>query len=269
MCRSLLQDLASVAERLRAADRVFLFLDFDGTLVSFVQDPSAARLDQSARETLARISRNSRTVTTIISGRSLSDIRGRIGLPGIVYAGNHGLEICGRKLEFTEPAAAARREELTQLSRQLAAKLRDVDGAIVEYKGLTMSIHYRAAAAADVKRIQTAVEEAVGLAPDSFRLISSKMSFDIVPRTDWDKGKAVGWIQQHLGDGKFVSIYLGDDMSDEDAFRVLPDGITVKVGRVAPTLARHCLADPAAVHEFLNWLAQHNEIASNASSRGN
>ncbi|MBZ5595312.1 MAG: trehalose-phosphatase [Acidobacteriia bacterium] len=257
MCHSLLQDLASVEERLRAAVRILLFLDFDGTLVPFVQDPSEARLDEGARQTLAQISRNARTVTTIISGRSASDICGRIGLDGVVYAGNHGLEICGRRLQFVEPVAAARQEKLAHLSTQLAAQLRDVEGAIVEFKGLTASVHYRWVAASEVARIQSAVEAAVALAPASFRLISSKMAFDIIPRTGWDKGKAVCWIKQHLGNGKALSIYLGDDLTDEDAFRVLPDGITVKVGSITATSARYCLADPAAVHEFLNWLTRH------------
>lgn len=257
MFRSLLQDLASVEARLRVAARVSLFLDFDGTLVPFVKDPSQARLDESVRKTLARISRSSRTVMTFISGRSFSDITSRIGLEGVVYAGNHGLEICGRQMHFLEPTASARRAELAHLSRQLAANLRHIEGAIVEYKGLTACVHYRWAAASDVARIKAVVEAAVAIAPAPIRLISSKMALEIVPLSDWDKGKAVCWIQQHLNDGKALPIYLGDDLTDEDAFRVLPDGITVKVGSFTGTSARYSLPDPEAVHEFLTWLAQH------------
>jgi trehalose 6-phosphate phosphatase len=256
MCRSLLQDLASVEERMQAAARVLLFLDFDGTLAPLVQDPSNALLDESTRETLARISR-SRILTTVISGRSLSDICGRISLEGIVYAGNHGMEIRGRQLQFMEPASAARREELAHLSKRLASKLRNIEGAIVQFKGLTTSVHYRSAAPEDVARIETTVKAALASAPASFRLVSSKMALEIIPQTGWDKGKAVGWIAQHFGDGNALSIYLGDDVTDEDAFRVLPDGITVKVGDFAATSARYWLADPPAVHEFLTWLTQH------------
>ncbi|HYM07730.1 MAG TPA: trehalose-phosphatase [Terriglobales bacterium] len=234
-----------------------LFLDFDGTLVPLVQHPTKALLDGSTRETLARISRNSRIITTIISGRSLSDICGRIGLEGIVYAGNHGLEICGPQLRFMEPAAAARREELAHLSERLAAKLRHIEGAIVQFKGLTTSVHYRSAAPEDITRIETAIKAAIASALASFRLAPSKMAFEIIPQTGWDKGKAVCWIEQHFGDGNALSIYLGDDVTDEDAFKVLPHGITVKVGDFAATAAKYWLADPPAVHEFLTWMTLH------------
>jgi len=234
-----------------------LFLDFDGTLAPLVEEPSQARLDEATRQTLAEISRHSRILTTIISGRSLHDICSRVGLEGMVYAGNHGLEICGRQLRFEDPAAAARREELAHLSKRLAMKLRDVEGAIVQFKGLTTSVHFRSAAPEDAARIEAVVKAAVASAPASFRVASNKMAFEIIPPTDWNKGKAVCWIEQHLGDGKAVSIYLGDDLTDENAFRALPEGITVKVGNNTATSARYWLTDPAAVREFLIWLAHH------------
>jgi trehalose-phosphatase len=255
-CRSLYQDLASIGERLREAVKIALFLDFDGTLVPLVRNPSDARLDEGTRQMLTRVSRHSRIVTTIISGRPVSDLCGRIGLSDVIYAGNHGLEILGRHLRFLEPVAAARREELAHLARHLAAKLREVDGAVVEYKGLTTSVHYRGVAISEIDRVESTVQAEVAPATARFRMKASKLAFEIVPRTNWNKGKAALWIGQHLGVDA-VSIYLGDDVTDEDAFRVLPDGITVHVGESDATLARYCLADPSAVHEFLAWLDQH------------
>lgn len=256
MCHCLFQHSTSVAAYLRAADRISLFLDYDGTLVPFVQNPAEAQLDEQTRETLARISSKSRVAVTVISGRSLADIHARINLAGLIYAGNHGLEICGGGLLFIEPTAAARKEELAQLSRRLAADLRGIEGAVVEYKGLTTTIHYRQAAVREIGKIENTVESAVERTPESFCTASSKMAIEVVPRTGWHKGKAAAWINQRLG-GKPLSLFMGDDETDEDAFRALPDGITVRVGGCTGTAARYCVADPSAVHEFLTWLADH------------
>ena len=257
MNQSLFQNLPSIEARISRADRVSLFLDFDGTLVPLQQDPAAAQLDTPTRETLSRIAHNARIVTAIISGRTVSDLQLRIGLRGLVYAGNHGLEISGRQLSFIEPAAAARREELRQLSGRLATKLGNIAGVLVEYKGLTASVHYRGVAAREVAKVEGTVSALASSAAASFVVRSGKMAFEIVPRTGWHKGTAALWINQSLDDGNGLSIYLGDDTTDEDAFRALTDGITVKVGNSTITSAGYHLADPCAVHEFLEWLAKH------------
>jgi trehalose-phosphatase len=257
MNQSLFQELSKIEDRIRTAARISLFLDFDGTLVPLQQDPSAARLDAPARESLSRIAGNEHIATTIISGRAVADLLLRIGIEGLVYAGNHGLEICGRQLRFIEPAAAARREDLRQLSGQIAAEFGNIAGVLVEYKGLTTSVHYRGAAVRELARIESTVRALASPAAESFVVRSGKMAFEIVPRTSWHKGAAALWINQSLDHGNILSIYLGDDTTDEDAFRALPDQITVKVGNSAITSARYHLANPSAVHEFLTWLAKH------------
>ncbi len=257
MNQSLLRDLSDIEARIRAAARISLFLDFDGTLVPLQHDPAAAWLGEPTRKTLSRIAGSERIVTTIISGRSVPDLVLRIGLEDLVYAGNHGLDICGRRLRFTDPAAAARREELKQLSDRLATKLGNIAGALVEYKGLTTTVHYRCAAIRDIARIEGLVRAMASPAAASMVVRSGKLAFEILPRTGWHKGAAALWINQRLDHGNALSIYLGDDTTDEDAFRALPDGITVKVGDSTVTSARYHLADPCAVHEFLRWVAKH------------
>lgn len=256
MFHCLFQHSTNIEADLRAADRVSLFLDYDGTLVPFVRNPAEAQLDEQTRETLARISRKRGVAVTIISGRSLSDIHARIGLEGVTYAGNHGLEICGGGLRFIEPTAAARSDELAQLSTRLAADLRRFAGTVVEYKGLTTTIHYRQAAVREIGKIEDTVRAALQHAADSFRAASSKMAIEVVPRTGWHKGKAAAWINQHLG-GNPLSLFIGDDETDEDAFRALPEAITVRVGSCTVTAARYWVADPSAVHDFLTWLGDH------------
>ena len=255
MAGLLRQVISETKDRLQSANWVSLFLDFDGTLVPIVADPRVPQLDPGIAATLRTISSQDWLVTTIISGRAVEDLYCRIRLPGIIYAGSHGLEIFGRDLRFVEPRASSRREQLGTLCRELTAKLQCLAGVLVENKGLTASVHYRMAENADVLEIQGAVFEAVALYGALFRVNPGRKVFEIVPRTDWHKGAAVRWINSHLDETPDLSIYLGDDATDEDAFNVLTDAITIKVGGSAVTGARYQLPDPPAVHEFLLWLA--------------
>jgi trehalose 6-phosphate phosphatase len=251
---SLVQVVSEVKERINSAVCVSLFLDFDGTLVPIEADPGSPRLDPATAETLRLISDRDFLVTTIISGRAVEDLYTRIRLDGLIYAGNHGHEIFGRNLRFVEAIASSRSKELEQLCEQLAIQLRPIAGVIVEFKGLTASIHYRQAAESR-HRVEKAVRMAIASTGGLFRLNAGRKVFEIMPRTGWHKGAAVQWVNSHL-QGEVLSVYLGDDTTDEEAFRVLPDAITIKVGG-AVTCARYQLPNPTAVHEFLLWLAVH------------
>lgn len=256
MCQPLFQELTKVEERIRSAAGISLFLDFDGTLAALGDHPAAARLSERARQTLLRTANADRIMTTVISGRSLADLRSRTGVDGLIYAGNHGLEICGRGLHFTEPLAVARQEKLQAISGQLIADFQGIKGVIVEFKGLTTAIHYRQAKESDVVRIEKAVRAALASVTASFHQTQGKKVFEILPRTGWHKGRAVRWIGRHVGSGR-LPVYLGDDVSDEDAFRELLEGVTVKVGSCETTAARYHVDDPAAVEQFLTWLVSH------------
>jgi trehalose 6-phosphate phosphatase len=250
-----LELVSEIEARIPSAGLISLFLDFDGTLVPITGDPTAPKLDPTAAATLELLSSHACLVTTIISGRAIEDLYTRIRLDGLIYAGNHGLEIFGRQFRFVEPAASARRETLQRLCEELALELQPLPGAIVEYKGLTASVHYRLAAEEDRTRIQQTVYAATARNGALFRVNPGRKIFDIVPRTDWHKGAAVEWINSHLREKELLTVYLGDDASDEDAFAVLPRDVTIKVGSAAATCARYRLSGPAAVHEFLLWLA--------------
>jgi len=255
MLEPLVKVVTEVKERTKSATRVSLFLDFDGTLVPIEADPASPRLDSETAELLQELSGRDFLVTTVISGRAIEDLYARIRVHGLIYAGNHGLEIFGRNLLFVEPHATARRQELERLCDELRVQLQPIEGAMVEFKGLTASVHYRKAAESDRPGIETAVRGAVARVGDLFRLNRGKKVFEILPRTDWHKGAAARWINGHLSDERVLSVYLGDDTSDEDAFCMLPDAVTVRVGRAGATCARHQLPDPSAVREFLRWLA--------------
>jgi trehalose-phosphatase len=190
----------------------------------------------------------------VISGRAVEDVYVRIHLERVIYAGNHGLEIFGRGLTFVEPEADARRDQLRRLAEVVAAKLRLVAGVLVEDKGLTTSVHFRQAAEIDLPGVEEAVRSSVAAAGALFRLNTGRKVFEIVPRTGWHKGAAVQWILAHLKMTGLLPIYLGDDNSDEDAFAVLTDGITVRVGGPPATCAGYRAPGPPEVYQFLQWL---------------
>jgi trehalose 6-phosphate phosphatase len=250
-----LELVSEVEDRLRSATLTSLFLDFDGTLVPIAPLPGIPQLDPEAVAVLKLLAGREGLITTIISGRAIEDLYTRIHIDHLIYAGNHGLEIFGRQLRFVEPLASDRIKPLQRLTEELESELRSIPGTIVEPKGLTTSVHHRLADEADRAEIERIVYAAVARNGSLFRANPGRKVYDIVPRTNWHKGAAVQWINQHLGVPD-VTIYLGDDISDEDAFSVLPDAITIKVGPVMETCARYRLPDPAAVREFLLWLAQ-------------
>jgi trehalose 6-phosphate phosphatase len=257
MLKPLMHSLSEVDARIQSADGIALFLDFDGTLAPIVADPINAQIPDVVREALQRVVDCDSIVTTIISGRAVEDLFVRIRVENVIYSGNHGLEIFGRGLRFVEPEADGRRDHLRRLTELLAARLSHVPGVLVEDKGLTTSIHFRQASEGDVPVIEQAVRASVATAGAWFRLNTGREVFDIVPRTGWHKGAAVKWILEHLSEKSLLPIYVGDDNSDEDAFAVLPDGVTVRVGGQPPTCAQYGVPGPAEVHRFLVWLESH------------
>jgi trehalose-phosphatase len=157
-------------------------------------------------------------------------------------------------LRFVEPEADARRDRLRRLTELLQSRLRQVPGVLVEDKGMTTSIHFRQVSESDVPAVEESVRASVATAGALFRLNNGRKVFEIVPRSGWHKGAAVKWILSHLGESDYLPIYIGDDNTDEDAFAVLPEGITVRVGEQAVTCAQYGIPGPAEVYQFLVWL---------------
>ncbi|MEX2261070.1 MAG: trehalose-phosphatase [Bryobacteraceae bacterium] len=258
MSKPLFDRLREVETRIRAAGNLFLFLDFDGTLAPIVEEPEKARLPERTREVLNALASRQNVALTFVSGRSIEDIERRVGIPEAIYAGNHGIEIRGGGLSFLEPRAAERREDLATLSCGLAGKLRHIAGAFVENKGLTSSVHYRRVKEADIEEVGRVVRSCVQPLESLFEVRPGKKSFEVRPRVPWHKGAAVQWLLNRRGDSETLPLYFGDDQTDEDAFAVLRDGITVRVGE-GRTLAHYRLTDPLEVSEFLcrmsGWIA--------------
>jgi trehalose-phosphatase len=233
--------------------RLAIFLDYDGTLTPIVSRPEQATLSISTRQILRELA--DLVPVAILSGRDLDDVRRLVDIDRIVYAGSHGFDIAGprglRKQVATEFLSI-----LDLAEKELKEKLAGISGALVERKRFSIAAHYRNVAESDVSKVEQAVNK-VAADHGDLRRIDNKKIYELQPNIDWNKGKAVLWLLQALElDGVF-SIYIGDDLTDEDVFRALKErgaGIVVnKQPRL--TAARYALNDPVEVERFLRDLS--------------
>lgn len=239
--------------------KYFLFLDYDGTLTPIVKRPGLAVLSKARRSLIKKIAKSPRFLVAVISGRMLSDLKRRVRVPGIYYAGNHGFEIQGPKIKMTHPKALQAKPLLREIKSKLQKEFGNIKGIIVEDKILTLSLHYRLVSAEDFKKIKKFFPRILKpyLKTKKVRLTCGKKVFEIRPNIKWDKGQAVLWFIKKVGKGKkIIPVYIGDDSTDEDAFGVLKKwGTTFRVGKTKKTLARHCLKDVNQAYKFLELLA--------------
>ena len=250
----------SVRARLRQAERVLLLFDYDGTLTPIVPRPEDALLSDEVRGLLGSLTGQSRYIVGIVSGRSLQDLAVLANIPGLIHAGNHGMEIRGPGLDFIHPEAESARGYLDDMEVVLAAALADIPGAFVEHKGLTLTVHFRAVAEELAGRVEAVVTAATSPYIDrgQLRLTRGKMVVEVRPAIPWDKGKAIEKIRDECGDFP-LPFYFGDDRTDEDGFSVVQDmgGIAVFVGRTREgTIALHQLESTGEVTETMRLMVE-------------
>jgi alpha,alpha-trehalase len=193
-----------------------------------------------------------------VSGRALTDLRARVGLPGVWYAGSHGFELCTPDGTFEAPYPAFL-PRLARIEGRLRRRLADIAGVRVERKPYAVAVHDRAVPDCG-QEVQVRVAEAVDRAR-RLRALPGKAVIDVLPDVVWGKGQAVRWMLAACGNP--VPLYAGDDTTDEDAFAALADGITVLVANTGrPTAARYRIGGVAALHAFLDNLANRHDGAN-------
>ena len=231
--------------------RPAVFLDYDGTLTPIVSHPEDAWLPESMRQTLRSLA--ARVPVAILSGRDLDDVRGRVLVDGIVYAGSHGFDIAGAG-GLRRELGAAYLPVLDTAETELREAIDEIQGAQLERKHFSVAAHYRNVNENDAFRVALAVD-AVATRHRQLRRMDGKKVYELLPDIDWNKGKAVLWLLETLGlEGQnALSIYIGDDRTDEDAFSALEKhGIGILVSeRPQATAASYWLKNPEQVEEFL------------------
>lgn len=254
----------TLSPRVAGASHIGLFLDFDGTISQIVPVPQDAELDSEIGATLRALSERPDFSVSIVSGRAIADVRERVRLKKAIYAGNHGLEIEADDVRFRDPEAEALRRELRCLLLQLKLALCETEGLELEDKGLTLSVHFRRVAEELQDWVRSVACSTVGRSR-SFGCREGKMVIEVFPRVDWNKGRAVKWVAREVLPSSPLLIYIGDDVSDEDAFAAIREGITIKVGGLSDTAAQYVLPDVSAVGLFLKWLDHAKPHASRAN----
>jgi trehalose 6-phosphate phosphatase len=254
-----LQALDATAERQPA-----VFYDFDGTLSEIVKNPDSARLSDGAADALTALSAH--CPVAILSGRDLADVRQRIGLPGLWYAGSHGFELTGPDGEHHHnEEAAASIPVLAEAAAGLADQLDHIPGVMVEHKRFGVAVHYRNAARDRVGEVAAAVRSTA--LRTALRVTTGREVIELRPHVDWDKGKTLRWVLDYIQDTEhsptspLLPIYLGDDITDEDAFdAVQGDGVAILVRHSddgdRATAAGYALDDPDRVRDFTERLAR-------------
>jgi trehalose 6-phosphate phosphatase len=243
--------LEHVQEIARSGERLAVFLDYDGTLTPIVSHPADAWLSDSMRQTLQSLA--ARVPVAILSGRDLDDVRGRVLVDGIVYAGSHGFDIAGAG-GLRRELGAAYLPVLDTAETALREALDEIPGAQLERKHFSVAAHYRNVNESDAFRVAQAVDT-VAARRRELRRMDGKKVYELLPDIDWDKGKAVLWLLEtlKLERGKVLPIYIGDDRTDEDAFSALEKrGVAILVSEQPQvTAASYWLHNPEEVEEFL------------------
>lgn len=247
-----------IERKIKQAKSILLVCDFDGTLVTIKPTPKLARLPAKTKKLLSLLSRNRKYNVGIISGRSLSDIRKLIGLNSIFYAGNHGLEIkLPKSQKFVYSQARQTKPLIQKLSKEFDKLSSGYKGLFIENKIYTLSIHYRNCPAGQIPGFKKDVRRICFplINKRKIRVTEGKKVIEIVPPLAWDKGKALCWIKDRLKANKALTIYIGDDRTDEDAFTQIKRGLSVYVGeKKEHSSAKFYLRHPNQVVYFLTLL---------------
>jgi len=253
----------SFSADIRAASHILLLSDYDGTLTPIASRPDEAVLPPEVRDKLRALAAKPTFSIGIISGRSLSETKSLVGVEEIYYAGNHGLEIEGPGFKFIHPTAKVAQPTIQALFRQLSTKLADIEGPIVENKGLSLSVHYRLVRRDKEGTVAEIFHEVTSpwLSDGKIRVTSGKKVWEVRPPIDWHKGKAVETIikekRSFLKSEQLLTIYLGDDTTDEDAFKIIhrPQGWSIFIGEEnTSSNADYFLNSTSEVMTFLSRL---------------
>ena len=244
---------------------MILFLDFDGTLTPIARRPELATLDREGKHLLRDLSR--RIPVAVISGRALRDVRERVGVKELIYVGNHGLEIEDHPFKYQMPAASKWTGLIRKLEMTMSGDLGRIRGILIENKGLSLSVHYRLVRPGERDAAYRIFSKHVGpyRKEGRIRMTNGKAVWEVRPPYLWHKGKAVSWILGRAPAKGRWPIYIGDDRTDQDAFRAIRrKGIGFHVGSSREKgEARYSFRNPRAVRSFLRWLLK--EISRDVS----
>jgi trehalose 6-phosphate phosphatase len=252
-------------ERRLAGRRPAVFLDYDGTLTPIVERPEDARISESMRRGVRDLA--ARCPVCVVSGRDRLVVQELMGIDDLIVAGSHGFDIWSPDEGTLEHDAGAGFEPLIeQVTARLQEEAGAIEGVLIEPKRASVALHYRLTAESEWPRIAEIVDGILAEHPDELKVTPGKMVYELQPKLDWDKGRAVLYLLDTLALDRedVVPLYLGDDITDEDAFRALAGrGIGIFVGSAGDpevagrsTYAAFVLDSTEEVEPFLDRLSR-------------
>jgi len=233
-----------------------LFLDYDGVLTPIVEDPAAATLDDDMRAAVRRAA--DRLPVAVISGRDLEDVRAMVDLPGLAYAGSHGFDMLlpdgSRERKGDEYL-----DDLDAVEQGLRDELDGIEGVAVERKRYAIAVHTRRVRDDATRRRVAGIVEGLGAEADRLRVTGGRAVQEFRPDLAWDKGRALLRLAEVLAldVDRHPPVYVGDDLTDEDAFAAIVDdgvGVVVAGAEDRPTAALVRLDDPDQTAQLLQLL---------------
>ncbi|XP_021900663.1 probable trehalose-phosphate phosphatase D [Carica papaya] len=255
--------------------QIVMFLDYDGTLSPIVDDPDRAYMTNEMKKAVKDVARY--FPTAIVTGRCKNKVRSFVKLAGLYYAGSHGMDIKvpsksskynkGNQAVLFQPASEFL-PMIDKVYKTLIEKTKSIPGAKIENNKFCVSVHYRCV---DEKRWDTVAEQ-VKLVLNEYpklKLSQGRKVLEIRPTIKWDKGKALEFLLESLGFANsedVLPVYIGDDRTDEDAFKVLRErgqGFGILVSKVPKqTKASYSLQEPSEVKLFLQRLVEWKRLSS-------
>jgi trehalose 6-phosphate phosphatase len=253
------------AERM-AGRRPAVFLDYDGVLTPIVDRPEDAVISDSMRDTVRALAR--RCPVCVVSGRDRLVVQELMGVDDLVVAGSHGFDIWSpTEGTIQHDATSGFSDVVDEASDRLRAEVGSIPGVVIEPKKASVAVHYRLVDPDQHDRIASTVATMLAEQPDRLKVTPGKMVYELQPKIDWNKGRAVLYLLGALGldSDDVVPLYLGDDVTDEDAFRALAGGrgIGIIVGHAddpevadRSTAADFVVFSPVEVEQLLSTLAR-------------
>ncbi|HET7100564.1 MAG TPA: trehalose-phosphatase [Terriglobia bacterium] len=236
--------------RIRKARHIVVFLDFDGTLVRLRRKPGEVFLGAPARRVLRKLAGRRQITLCFISGRQLADLQQRARVEGAVYFGLHGWQRSNG-----QPPDLPGTHKLRKTMAWVRQQVRDLPGIGVEDKAICFGIHYRNAGKPAVEKARALVQEVMARMGPGYELMVGKKIWEIYPKDMGSKGLAAKDLLRKIPGRKLV-IYAGDDTTDETAFALLRNGVTIRVGKFRETKANFFLRSPGEVLMFLEKLEE-------------
>jgi trehalose 6-phosphate phosphatase len=241
-----------------------VFLDYDGTLTPIVDRPEDAVISHGMRRTVRELA--GRCPVCVVSGRDRRVVQELIGLDDLIVAGSHGFDIWSREGTIGWEEDAEFETLLDEVKTRLHEELVPIEGALVEPKRSSVAAHYRLVSDEERPRVKEVVDAILAEYPDELKVTPGKMVYEIQPKIEWDKGRAMLYLLEtlELDRDDVVPLYLGDDVTDEDAFETLAErGIGIFVGSPddpevgeRTTAAAYILLSTEEVRQFLDTLAR-------------